>query len=154
MTTDVRPEKDPAVTLWAALADAHAALSARASADAARHGFSLAELAVLGVLRQRGPLLLGELQRHVFVSSGGATFLVDRLEAKGLVRRRSCEDDRRATYATLTAKGTRLLQRILPKHIDIIRQATKGLSARRQRAATALLRDLVAHANGAHDRDD
>jgi len=134
---------DIAITLWAALGDAYTAMAAHATADAARHGFSLAELAVLDVLHERGPMLLGELQRHVSVSSGGATFLVDRLEGKGLVRRKSSADDRRATFAALTPKGERMLTRIRPKHIRAIRKAAAGLSSRRQRAMTALLRELA-----------
>jgi MarR family transcriptional regulator, 2-MHQ and catechol-resistance regulon repressor len=140
---------DIAITLWAALGDAYAAMAAHATADAARHGFSLAELAVLDVLHQRGPLLLGELQRHVSVSSGGATFLVDRLEGKGLVRRKSSADDRRATFAALTTKGERVLTRIRPKHVRAIRKAASGLSGRRQRAMTALLRELAEAASEA-----
>jgi MarR family 2-MHQ and catechol resistance regulon transcriptional repressor len=142
---------DIASTLWAALGDAYAAMAAHATADAARYGFSLAELAVLDVLHERGPMLLGELQRHVSVSSGGATFLVDRLEGKGLVRRKSCADDRRATFAALTPKGERVLTRIRPKHVRAIRKAASGLSGRRQRAVTKLLRELAEAANSRPD---
>ncbi|HXB26222.1 MAG TPA: MarR family transcriptional regulator [Gemmatimonadaceae bacterium] len=149
MTT--KAASDIASTLWAALGDAYAAMAAHATADAARHGFSLAELAVLDVLHERGPMLLGELQRHVSVSSGGATFLVDRLEGKGLVRRKSCADDRRATFAELTAKGVRVLTRIRPKHVRAIRKAASGLSGRRQRAVTKLLRELAEAANSRPD---
>ena len=141
MTT--KAPSDIAITLWAALGDAYTAMAAHATADAARHGFSLAELAVLDVLHRRGPMLLGELQRHVSVSSGGATFLVDRLEGKGLVRRKSCADDRRATFAALTSKGARMLARIRPKHVRAIRKAAAGLSGKHQRAATKLLRELA-----------
>jgi len=151
MTT--KAPNDIASTLWAALGDAYAAMAAHATADAARYGFSLAELAVLDVLHERGPMLLGELQRHVSVSSGGATFLVDRLEGKGLVRRKSCADDRRATFAELTAKGVRVLTRIRPKHVRAIRKAASGLSGRRQRMVTKLLREL-AEAATANSRPD
>ncbi|HTD61829.1 MAG TPA: MarR family transcriptional regulator [Gemmatimonadaceae bacterium] len=149
MTT--KAPSDIAIGLWAALGDAYAAMAAHATADAARYGFSLAELAVLDVLDQRGPMLLGELQRHVSVSSGGATFLVDRLEGKGLVRRKSCADDRRATFAALTPKGERVLTRIRPKHVRAIRKAASGLSGRRQRAVTKLLRELAEAANSRPD---
>lgn len=153
MTT--KSPSDSAITLWAALGDAYTAMSAHATADAARHGFSLAELAVLDVLQQRGPMLLGELQRHVAVSSGGATFLVDRLEGKGLVRRKSCADDRRATFAELTKKGEKVLTRIRPKHVRAIRKAVSGLSSKRQRAATMLLRELAeAAGDAANNRSD
>jgi MarR family transcriptional regulator, 2-MHQ and catechol-resistance regulon repressor len=140
---NTKAPNDQAITLWAALGDAYSAMAAHATAEAARHGFSLAELAVLDVLHRRGQMLLGELQRHVSVSSGGATFLVDRLEGKGLVRRRSCADDRRATFATLTPKGVRVLTRVLPKHEKAIRKATAALSSKRQRQTTELLRKLA-----------
>lgn len=152
MTT--KAPSDIATSLWAALGDAYAALATHATADAASHGFSLAELAVLGVLHERGPMLLGELQRHVAVSSGGATFLVDRLEGKGLVRRKSCADDRRATFAALTPKGVRVLTRIRPKHVRAIRKAVAGLSNKRQRAATMLLRELADAANSRQDANN
>jgi len=133
----------PAVRLWLGLTQAYSAVSAHASADVGRHGLSLGEFAVLDELSRDGPLLLGELQRRTLVSSGGATFLVDRLEAKGLVRRKQCVADRRATYAELTAKGTRLLTRMAPDHAATLRRAAAGLTPAQQREATTLLKALA-----------
>jgi MarR family 2-MHQ and catechol resistance regulon transcriptional repressor len=138
-----------ALRLWLGLARAYSAVSSHAAAQAARHGLSLGELAVLDELAREGKLLLGELQRRVFVSSGGATFLVDRLERKGLVRRKQCPDDRRATYACLTAKGSRLFTRVAPDHAEVLRRAVAGLSPAQQRTAVALLSALE---NGASSR--
>jgi len=39
--------------------------------------------------------------------ASNATFIVDRLEARGLVKRRSLERDRRVKLVALTARGTR-----------------------------------------------
>ena len=94
------------------------------------------------MLHHKGPLLLGEIQRKILVTSGGITYLVDRLEAKGLVRREECPSDRRARYAVLTAAGTRLIARIFPAHAAVIARALGGLSAREQEEATSLLRRL------------
>src|SRR3712207_3630263 len=85
-----------ALRLWIALARAHNAVQAHAAADVARHGLTISEFAVLEVLYHKGPLLLGEVQRRILVSSGGITYLVDRLEKRGLVERRDCPGDRRA----------------------------------------------------------
>ncbi len=74
-----------ALRLWVILSRAHAAIAAHAQADAARHGLTIAEFAILEALYHRGPMLLGEVQKRILVSSGGITFLVDRLAAKGLV---------------------------------------------------------------------
>jgi MarR family 2-MHQ and catechol resistance regulon transcriptional repressor len=113
-----------------------------------RHGLTPGEFAILEVLYHRGPLLLGDVQRKILVSSGGVTYLVDRLEDAGLVERRECPGDRRARYAALTDKGERLMQRIFPEHVAAIERAVAGLDAEEQQAATELLRTLGTHAAG------
>ena len=90
----------------------------------------------------RVPLLLGDLQRRILVSSGGTTFLVDRLEKRGLVERQLCPSDRRARYAVLTAEGTALIGHIFPAHAESIRRAMSGLGLADQRAAITLLKTL------------
>jgi MarR family transcriptional regulator, 2-MHQ and catechol-resistance regulon repressor len=92
-----------ALKLWVVLARANAAIEAHAKADIERHDLTAAEFGVLEALYHKGPLLLGDVQRRTLISSGGTTFLIDRLEKKGLVERRLCESDRRARYAALTA---------------------------------------------------
>ena len=98
-------EQHRALKFWVKLARAHSAIAGQATADISRHGLTLAEFGILEVLYHRGPMLLGEVQRRILVSSGGITFLVDRLTAKGLVERRACDTDRRARYATLTDRA-------------------------------------------------
>ena len=101
---DIASAKDVELSLklWVVLSRAFDAVQTRAAADAARHGLTLTEFGVMEALYHKGPLLLGEVQRKILVTSGGVTYLVDRLVAKGLVERRRCEKDRRAWYAALT----------------------------------------------------
>ncbi|HEU4585007.1 MAG TPA: MarR family transcriptional regulator [Gemmatimonadaceae bacterium] len=134
--------EDTALKLWVVLARAQLAVARHAEADVARHGLTLAEFAILEVLYHRGPLLLGEVQRKILVSSGGVTYLVDRLAGKGLVERRECTHDRRARYAALTAAGERLVARIFPEHAKEIARAVSGLSKDEQQRAITLLRKL------------
>jgi MarR family 2-MHQ and catechol resistance regulon transcriptional repressor len=131
-----------ALKLWVALARAHNAMQAHAQADVQRHGLTLAEFGVLEVLFHKGPLLLGEVQRKVLVSSGGVTYLVDRLEKRGLVERRDCPGDRRARYAALTPDGEDLIRRIFPEHAAVITAALASLGRDEKRQAIHMLRDL------------
>ena len=131
-----------AIKLWVVLSRAHAAVIRHAEADVARHGLTTAEFGVLGALHEHGQLLLGEIQRKIHVSSGGITYLVDRLQAKGLVERQACPEDRRASYAVLTTKGSALIERILPEHRRCIAHALSGLTSAEKRTATNLLRTL------------
>ena len=131
-----------ALKLWVVLARALTSVQAHLQESVTRHDLTLTEFAILEVLYHKGPLLLGEVQRRILVSSGGVTYLVDRLTQKGLVERRDCPQDRRARYAALTPAGSALIERIFPEHAACIEKATSGLDTEQQRTAIDLLRSL------------
>lgn len=134
--------RDAALKLWIVLNRAQDAVAAHAAADAARHGLSPTEFAALEALHHKGPLLIGELQKAVLKSSGGMTYVVDRLELKGLARRRPCETDRRAMYVEATAEGHALMDRIFDLHAASLEAAMRGLGLKDKLTATDLLRRL------------
>jgi MarR family 2-MHQ and catechol resistance regulon transcriptional repressor len=134
--------REASLKLWVVLARAYAAVGRHVEADIARHGLTTTEFGILEALHHKGPLLLGEIQRKVLVTSGGITYLVDRLVEKGLVRREACPSDRRARYAVLTLAGDELVQAIFPAHAERIERAMAGLTARERTEAAALLRRL------------
>jgi MarR family transcriptional regulator, 2-MHQ and catechol-resistance regulon repressor len=140
------PPTDPptatALKLFVVLSRAQAAITAHTEASVVSHGLTITEFAILEALYHKGPMLLGEVQRKLLVSSGGITFLVDKLEKRGLVRRALCERDRRARYAELTSEGHALIARIFPAHAEAIRRAMSGLGLADQRKAIALLKTL------------
>lgn len=137
-----------ALRLWVIMARAHTAVAAHAAADVSRHGLTLAEFGILEALYHRGPMLLGEVQKRILVSSGGITFLVDRLAAKGLVERRTCEADRRARYAALTPAGSALVAEIFPAHAAVIARAVSAVSEEDQQVAADILRTIGRSAAG------
>lgn len=131
-----------ALKLWVVLSRSHDALVEVLKADIERHDLTIAEFGVMEALYHKGPQLLGEIQRVILVSSGGMTFLVDRLAKRGLAERQECPSDRRARYAALTKKGERMMGSIFPDHAAVIRSAMRSLSATEQRELTALLKTL------------
>lgn len=131
-----------ALHLWVVLARAAGAIARHASEDVARHELTLAEFGVLEALFHKGPMLQGELQRKILVSSGGMTYLVDRLIKRGLVKRVRCTEDARARWASLTKAGEDFVRRIFPAHRRAISEAVSGLNAVERRQAAALLRKL------------
>jgi MarR family 2-MHQ and catechol resistance regulon transcriptional repressor len=128
--------------LWIVLSRAYEAVARQAASDVAQYGLTIPEFGILEVLYHKGPVLLGEVQKRVLVSSGGTTFLVDRLTAKGLVERRSCATDRRARYVALTPAGVQLISRVFPSHAEHIARATRGLTQKDQKLVTTLLKRL------------
>lgn len=145
MSTPTRtpsPAESRALKLFVVLVRATQAVEAHTNQDFKRHGLTGVEFAVLEALYHKGPMLLGEVQRKILISSGGITYVVDRLVEKGLVERRDCATDRRARYAALTREGEALMRRIFPEHAAAIEEAMGGLSAREQEELTSLLRKL------------
>ena len=135
-------KQETALKLWVVLARAFNAVSARINEDVARHELTPTEFAILEVLYHKGPLLLGEVQRKILVTSGGITYLVDRLVEKGLVKREECAEDRRARYAVFTPSGTALIRKVFPQHAVAIEQVVSGLTTAEQREAVQLLKKL------------
>jgi MarR family 2-MHQ and catechol resistance regulon transcriptional repressor len=132
--------------LWVIFSRAHNAVAARAQADVVRHGLTIAEFGVLEALHHKGPLLLSELKAKILVSNAGVTYLVDRLEKRGLVERRRCERDRRAYYAHLTDEGSEFVARIFPEHAEAIAEALSVLTDEERATATEILRKVGRHA--------
>lgn len=128
--------------LWTVLARAYAAVEKHSFADIDRHGLTPGEFGILETLYHRGPLLLGDLQRRVLVSSGGVSYLVDRLEKKGLVERRDYPEDRRTRLAALTPAGEELIARIFPEHARAIQRALHAIDPAVKKAAAPLLRTI------------
>jgi MarR family 2-MHQ and catechol resistance regulon transcriptional repressor len=136
------PTRARALKTWVVLARAYAAVARAVEADIAQHGLTTTEFGILEALHHKGPLLLGEIQRKVLVTSGGITYLVDRLVAKGLVTREPSPDDRRARYAVLTRDGKQLIAQIFPAHAAFLEEMLSALNEREPEEATALLRKL------------
>jgi DNA-binding MarR family transcriptional regulator len=69
-----------------------------------------------------GELRMSELAAQASLTPSGLTRSVDRLHREGLVERRLCPEDRRGAYATLTAKGRRVMDELLPDHVSTVNQ--------------------------------
>jgi DNA-binding MarR family transcriptional regulator len=78
-------------------------------------GLTFARYQVLGMLRWTGPMTLGAVGHHLWITPGTVTSSVDRLEAVGLCRRLSHPTDARATLVEITAKGRRLFDRAVER---------------------------------------
>jgi DNA-binding MarR family transcriptional regulator len=78
---------------------------------------------------------VGYLSERLQLKHHSTVELIDRLEARGLVRRQRVAEDRRRVRVELTGKGERVLVQLSLHHIEAIRSA-RGLV----RALDALMR--------------
>src|SRR5215472_17588421 len=83
----------------------------------ARWDLSPSQFNVLNLLQDHTDgLTQVELSRRLIMHRSNVTGLVDRLEARRLVRRKDDPADRRAFNVVLTADGRKLLRQIEPKY--------------------------------------
>ena len=105
------------------------------------HGITLQQYNVLRILRGGGaegvPTL--EVGRRMIAQTPGITRLLDRLEAKRLVKRERCPHDRRQHLCWITADGLSLLERLDQPMLAASDASVKGLTANEQSAALRLL---------------
>lgn len=105
------------------------------------HGITLQQYNVLRILRGAGDAGLPTLEvaERMIEQTPGVTRLLDRLEAKGYIRRERCRLDRRQHLCWLTATGTRLLDRLDMPMLAAHDESLKGLGvADRQRLLSLL----------------
>jgi DNA-binding MarR family transcriptional regulator len=115
----------PQMAAWRAFLTAHARITdvlGRELKDGA--GLPLTWYDVLVQLSEAPDhrLRMQQLAERVLLSKSGLTRLIDRMEQEGLVTRYPCEDDRRGTYAQMTASGYETIKRAAPTHLAGIRE--------------------------------
>ena len=150
-------DRAPTLQLVIALARAFQAIEQGVRPQLAEHGLSMTEFAVLEVLYHKGARPLGEVRDRILVTGASTTYVVKKLEERGLLRRRPCLDDGRVVFGELTAKGRALIDRLFPAHVARLQELMAPLSATEKREAARLLRRLsrhVRHTTGERMTDD
>ena len=113
----------------------------KAGSALAELGVGFAQAHALRMLDPDEPIAMSALAERLFCDASNVTGLVDRLEARGLVERRSAEKDRRVKALTLTPAGVALRDQVLAVMSEPP-EAIAALPAADQRA----LRDILARA--------
>jgi DNA-binding MarR family transcriptional regulator len=121
---------------WRELHALHGAVEA--ALERALGDLSLVEYTVLDALSEQDErhLRMHEVARVAALSGSATTRLVNRLEARGLIARVLCDDDRRGIYSELTEAGRELLEAARPAHDAALARALD--EAARARLVAAL----------------
>src|SRR5258708_24975811 len=115
--------------LWLVLSRCHRALNQIAERSIEDAGLCLSDFAALEALLHKGPLTITEIQGKVPLAMGSMTAAVDRFEKRGLLKRTSDKQGRRANELKLTPEGKRVVQRDFHWHAAELDAATAILSA-------------------------
>lgn len=113
----------------------------RAGAALAELGLGFAQAHALRMLDPEEPIPMSVLAERLFCDASNVTGLVDRLEARGLVERRSHDHDRRVKALTLTPSGVALRDQVL----TVMSEPPEAIAALPE-ADQRALRDILARA--------
>lgn len=148
------PAVEQAVRSYVKLLRASRAVLGRVEPMLAAQGLTTTQLGVLEAILHKGALTHRELGRKVLTSAGNMTDVVDKLEARGLVRRVRDPNDRRLVRVELTDGGATLIKALFPRHAASIARAMAGLKPEELIQLGDLLRRLGMEAARTADGDD
>ena len=99
---------------------------------------------LLMILKGRGDIA-AELAREVNCDTGSMTRMIDRLEAKDLLKRTRSADDRRVVHLKLTAGGKRLAERLVAAIVKVLNTHLSGFSPDELELLKGFLRRMLAN---------
>ncbi|KGX87847.1 MarR family winged helix-turn-helix transcriptional regulator [Pontibacillus marinus] len=140
-------KEDPSLRLFVVLSKAYRSITDQVKRDIQEQGLNPTEFGVLEMLYHQGEQPLQKIGDKILLASGSITYVVDKLQQKGLLERKPCPNDRRITYAAISDEGCKLLQSIFPDHWKKIEEITGGLSNEEKEELIPLLKKLGQYAD-------
>jgi len=106
------------------------------------HGVTWPQFHVLHHIKSEGTSFK-ELARHLNCNASNMTGLIDRMEENNWVYREHSDEDRRIWLVKITEEGIELKKRLIPEHIDNIKERFSCLSEEELEDLKKLLGKLI-----------
>ena len=135
----VRRTRSASVVAWIRLARVYQRIDRASSQHLRGWSLSVAQFDVLAHVGTEGGTTQQELARALLVTKGNVCQLLDRLEQRGLLRRR---EEGRANRLFLTPSGRALLDQVVPAQERFIESQLGALESSQQRVLRTMLRTL------------
>ncbi|WP_275887794.1 MarR family transcriptional regulator [Bacillus sp. P14.5] len=135
-----RKDIEQSLKLFIVLSRAFKAINEDVQVFIQNNGLNMTEFAVLELLYHKGDQPLQQIGGKILLASGSITYVVDKLEKKGLIRRVACPNDRRVTYAQITEEGKDFIGELFPRHEQQIHKLMSVLDNEEKDTAIELLK--------------
>ena len=145
MKTDSAQANRQAMRLYIVLTRTYKTLLDKDQRNIRSYGLNASEFGVLELLYNKGSHPIQQIGDKILITSGTMTYVIDKLEKKGLLVRRPCDNDRRIVFAELTDAGRERMSEILPGHYKAIGESLQGLTSEEQELAITLLKKISFH---------
>jgi MarR family transcriptional regulator, 2-MHQ and catechol-resistance regulon repressor len=86
-------------------------------------GLTTSQFDVIATLGNTDGMTCKELGEQTLITKGTLTGVLDRMEARGLLKRGVCREDARSTHVSLTRKGELVFSDVFPKHLQELQRA-------------------------------
>jgi DNA-binding MarR family transcriptional regulator len=143
--TVARPPSKQRLRLWLRLLRSSRAIEARLRERLrTKFAITLPQFDVMATLaRYENGITMTELSRHLMVSNGNVTGIIDRLAAEKLVMRQAPATDRRSYIVRLTPKGLSQFSAIAKAHEDWVDELLVDIDATEAESIIQQLDELV-----------
>lgn len=146
--------KKPFIPMLRELARAYQEFESFSAGHIRTLGLTPSQFDIVATLGNTEGLSCRELGEKTLITKGTLTGVVDRLEAKHLVRRTASPSDGRCQIIQLTRKGEALFERVFPAHLNYIGQAFSSFTEAEFETTRAALLRLRKAISGAGLKED
>lgn len=134
--------EEAALRMWVALGRCYSTLGKAVASKVQESGLTMPQFGTLEALYHLGPMSLGDLAEKLLVTGGNVTYVMDRLEDQGLVRRYRDPNDRRIIQAKLTTEGHAVIAEAFPRQAAHLEHVSRHLTPEEQETLRELLKRL------------
>ena len=135
-------KKTPFLPAVRELAHCYQAFERYSSAHIRTLGLTAPQFDVIAALGNTQGMAPKELSERTLITKGTLTGILDRLEAKRMIRRSRSKIDGRSQVIELTAKGQTVFARVFPEHLKHLAKAFSAFKPRDYQRIEAVLREL------------
>lgn len=118
------------------------AIQERIRGEMIKHKLNVTEFSVLEILYIKRKQTIRQIGNSILVSSGSMTYIIDKLEQKGLLNRHACHKDRRVIHVMLTDDGNHLMKKIIPNYRDLVNYIFGSLNEEESQKLVSILKKV------------
>lgn len=130
------------MTLVKELASTYQAFESYSTSHIKEMGLTMTQFDILATLGNQPPMTCKELGDKTLILKGTMTGVLERLEAKGLIKKIANEDDGRSYKIGLTKTGDKLFKKNFPEHLDHLGKVFSKLSKKELEQAVSVLKEV------------
>ncbi|HOO74172.1 MAG: MarR family transcriptional regulator [Thermotogae bacterium] len=105
-------------------------------------GLTLSQFSVLEVLYHKGEMKIGEIIEKTLFTGGNMTVIIENLTKQKLVEKIICQTDKRSVYVKITESGIKIIEAIMPEHVNNISDIFDVLTETEKSILISLLKKL------------